>query len=350
MVPSNIWRCNCPVCRLMVHRIVNRVAYSSVKEGGKQSHKKKTSNVAANIQSNTQQSLQLSKEFREKIGNRPAEIVKLTPPSPTPQKESIVKKSESKNQKKEQLAKRIQQQIQLPSVVTERLDLLEKEINKIKKYVRASIDGIKATLVDLRSAMAELSNPFNILRKYADLLPGTEKRASETQENTRHLTSQQPALQPVIPVIQYPPIVQSMPQQEQQRKQEREEVKEKIEKQEKDKENEARIDYELYVKLAQWVNKIIEQIPPDVLEKLVNNYVDIGVIDKRIGDALKKIIKTASELKSLGLSVDEQAKYLRDLVYALGLSNGEVVEKVLPATEKTGEDAAKELLDLIDKG
>ena len=50
------------------------------------------------------------------------------------------------------------------------------------------------------------------------------------------------------------------------------------------------------------------------------------------------------------MNVEEQAKFLKELVHTLGLSNREVAEKVLPATEKAEEDATKDLLDLIDKG
>ncbi|MCD6114138.1 MAG: hypothetical protein J7J78_02425 [Thermoprotei archaeon] len=298
---------------------------------------------------------QLSPEMREKVGNRPVEVVKLTPQSPQPPPTQIQQTPSTTKaggeEKKEE--KKSQSQAELPPNVVEKINMLESEINKIKKYVKASIDGIKATLVDLRSAMAELSNPFNILRKYADLFSGTEQQQQQTQQPaqnpTQVATVVQPSIQPVIPVIQYP-IVQPMQQQNAENKSAEEEPKKEVIQEKEERKENARIDYGLYVKLAQWVNKIIDQIPPDMLEKLVDNYIDIGVIDENIGKALKKIIKTVNELRSLGLSIDEQAKYLRELVHAIGLSNGEVAEKVLPATEKAEESAAKDLLDLIDKG
>jgi len=303
----------------------------------------------------TAQIPQLSPEMREKVGNRPVEVVKLTPQPPqTPpqiQQAPPTTKAGGEEKKEEKEEKKPQPQVELPPNVVEKINMLESEVNKIKKYVKASIDGIKATLVDLRSAMAELSNPFNILRKYADLFGGTEQQTQQpTQNPTQAATVVQPSIQPVIPVIQYP-IVQPMQQQISSEKEpSKEDVAEEVKQENVEKKESTRIDYGLYVKLAQWVNKIIDQIPPDMLEKLVDNYIDIGVIDENIGKALKKIIKTVNELRALGLSIEEQAKYLKELVYALGLSNGEVVERVLPAAGKAEESAAKDLLDLIDKG
>jgi len=350
-MPQSVWRCNCPICRITVHKVLNKVA------GGRLTVKAKAPETveAKPTSEGVAQIPQLSPEMREKVGNRPVEVVKLTPQSPQPPPTQIQQTPSTTKaggeEKKEE--KKSQSQAELPPNVVEKINMLESELNKIKKYVKASIDGIKATLVDLRSAMAELSNPFNILRKYADLFSGTEQQQQQTQQPaqnpTQVATVVQPSIQPVIPVIQYP-IVQPMQQQNAENKSAEEEPKKEVIQEKEERKENARIDYGLYVKLAQWVNKIIDQIPPDMLEKLVDNYIDIGVIDENIGKALKKIIKTVNELRSLGLSIDEQAKYLRELVHAIGLSNGEVAEKVLPATEKAEESAAKDLLDLIDKG
>lgn len=347
-MPRSVWRCNCPICRITVHKVLNKVA------GGRLTVKAKTpENIKAKpVSEGAAEIPQLSPEMRRKIGNRPVEVVKLTPQPPQPSVQTQQTPPTTKaggGEKKSQP----QPQAEPPPNVVKRINMLESEINKIKKYVKASIDGIKATLIDLRSAMAELSNPFNILRKYADLFSGTDQQQQQTQQPTQNSTQAatvvQPSIQPVIPVIQYP-IVQPMQQQNAENKSAEEESKKEVIQEKEERKENARIDYGLYVKLAQWVNKIIDQIPPDMLEKLVDNYIDIGVIDENIGKALKKIIKTVNELRSLGLSIDEQAKYLRELVRAIGLSNGEVAEKVLPATEKAEESVAKDLLDLIDKG
>ncbi len=347
-MPRNIWRCNCPICRITVHKVLNKVAGNRVVSTGVAERSHETSVVK-------EQTSELSPELREKIGNRPVEIVKLTPQptstqTPQPQQSTVAEsKKEEKKEEEKRAEKKPQVQTELPPNIVEKINMLETEINKIKKYVRASVDGIKATLIDLRSAMAELSNPFNILRKYADLFSSTEQQ-TQTQQNTPQSSIQsQPMVQPIIPVIQYP-IVQPASSQQNQSTEKPEDREEEKREEEKEESKNTRIDYSLYVKLAQWVNKIVDQVPPDVLEKLVDNYVDVGVIDENVGKALKKIIKTVNELRTLGLNVEEQAKFLKELVHTLGLSNREVAEKVLPATEKAEEDATKDLLDLIDKG
>jgi len=54
--------------------------------------------------------------------------------------------------------------------IIERIEALEDEVQALKTDVASTIEGIKSTLVDLRAAVAEVSNPFNIMRKYAELL------------------------------------------------------------------------------------------------------------------------------------------------------------------------------------
>lgn len=354
-MPRTIWKCNCPICRLLVHKVMNKVistSYGTVETAT--SLEKPTTSIFEASQTEVSEGEKdiLSEELREKIGNKPVEIIKLSSQEPvqTPQPSVQEAESEVKHDEREKIKQETQPQV--PSEVMEKISTLENEVSKIKKYVKASVDGIKATLVDLRSAMAELSNPFNILRKYADLFLESEQ---QNQPNIKHAqntaTQLQPTAQPIISVIHYPTSQGVLPPPNYYSSQQmvkEEEVKEKKENME-EKREEGKIGLDLYIKLAEWVNKITKHIPPDTLEKLIDNYVDIGVIDKNIGTVLKKIIKTINEIKSSNLSINEQAKYLHELIQTLGLTNGDVAQKVLPATEKTEEKVTQELLELVDQ-
>ena len=364
----SVWACNCPICRVMVHRVVGKVVGSTyiVKAGEKGKGKAPT-----NIRSE-----EFSKEMAEKIGNRPVEVIKLgeireEKMQPTPQTgsgtkvlqqvaelPSLQEKAKEKEERKEEVK---QVQVQIPPEVMEKISSLENEVTEIRKYIETSVEGIKATLVDLRSAIAEIDNPFNVLRKYSKT-PLSEEQAEEQALGnvqkpranlqphyspaalvTHHLT-----VQPGIPMAQ-----QALPHQTVKSVgsvQTGEGVKGKQgEKEEGAGRRESKIDFSLYTKLAEWVNKITERVPSDVLEKLISSYVEIGVIDENIGNVLKKIVKTVNELKSLNLDINEQAKYLYELIQALGLTSSDVVKKVLPATEKAEEKMAQEFFKLVNK-
>ncbi len=362
-----VWACNCPICKLLVHKVINRVA-----SGGYVKNVEEKANVETVLNPYGEE---LTEEISKKIGNRPVEIIKLSeinqektqtvpqhviPTSQQATQQTASSSSQSstgeageKEEREKEETKQVK--VQVPSEVMEKISTLEKEVAKIKKYVKASVDGIKATLVDLRSAMAEMSNPFNILRKYADIFFGGERGKEQASlgnvQNTKVATQQ--VQQQLIPVVQYPVVQYALPQQSVQTVKPVEAHKEVKKEQEKSKEGreeekKSRINLDLYIRLVEWVNKITKHVPPDVLERLISNYVDIGVIDKNIGHVLKKIIKTVNELKSLNLDVNEQAKYLQELIQALGLTNGDVIQKVLPATEKAEKKMTQELLELID--
>ena len=126
-------------------------------------------------------------------------------------------------------------------------------------------------------------------------------------------------------------------------------------------ESRVRITPDLYQKLAQWVNSMLEKVSIDKFMDLIDNYVAVGVIDKDVGEVLKRIASTINDLKSAGLSIDEQAKSLKELLDALGVSKEEIETGVMKAVKKAKEavessekesekDAASELLKLISGG
>ena len=67
----SVWACNCPICRIMVHRVVGKIAGSTYVAKGKREKIKVKSLIEA-------RSEELSEEMSRKIGNKPVEVVKLS--------------------------------------------------------------------------------------------------------------------------------------------------------------------------------------------------------------------------------------------------------------------------------
>ncbi|OYT48303.1 MAG: hypothetical protein B6U85_02905 [Desulfurococcales archaeon ex4484_42] len=384
------WRCDCPICRLIVYPIIRRISSASKVVSKEESKEFKT-----------------SKSIEELTKGRPAEIVKLSDieQQEIPQGQSVATVASAGTESIEQQAslqpiafpttdlqsqrtetqqeqqyqeqsssmedkERGESNVNVPKDLYERLDSLESEIDKIKKYVKASIDGIKATLVDLRSAMAELSNPFNILRKYADILLTPEGKSEKEGSNVKEQQYIQPQIVPIVVPLAQGTTIQSGQLQQQGRenvevkpKEEGESARTKGEslKEEIDEETREKINInpDVYERLVLWINSLLNKIPLEGINKLIDNYVLTGIIDKDMGRTLKTMAKTINELKSIGLDIKEQAKYLRELLKALNITSKDIKEfttQLEKSEEKTSgvgnneeSNQVEELLKMINE-
>jgi len=384
------WRCDCPICRLIVYPIIRRISSTSKVVGKEESKEFKT-----------------SKSIEELTKGRPAEIIKLSDigQQEIPQGQEVATVASSGTGSVEQQAslqpitfpstdlqsqrtetqqeQQYQEQsssmedkgggkpgVDVPKDLYERLDGLESEIDKIKKYVKASIDGIKATLVDLRSAMAELSNPFNILRKYADILLTPEGKSEKERSNVKEQQYIQPQIVPIVVPLAQGTTIQSGQLQQQGREDagvepkeegesartKGERLKEGVDEKTREKIN---INPDVYERLVLWINSLLNKIPLEGVNKLIDNYVLTGIIDKDMGKTLKTMAKTINELKSIGLDIKEQAKYLRELLNALNTTSKDIKEFTTQSgknEEKTSEvgsdkegNQVEELLKMINE-
>ncbi len=407
---SEVWKCNCPICRLFVHPILRKLAPLKAGGGSKK-------NVAELAKGRPVEVVKLSEVNKENQQTQESNPQVTPPPTPTqpptanvgaqgqaagappvapPQAPQAIANQGSgggsEEEKKEGEEKEERKQtieVTVPREVLERIEVLEGEVDKIKKYVKASVEGIKATLVDLRSAMAELSNPFNILRKYADIFLNEEKGGKEgggSREGNGSAQNQLPPYPQIIPVIvpMQQPLQSAIVSNNQQLTsssrgigQATVEQSSHISNKDRDdvgkegttegevgrlskEESRVRITPDLYQKLAQWVSSMLEKVSIDKFMDLIDNYVAVGVIDKGVGEVLKRIASTINDLKSAGLSIDEQAKSLKELLDALGVTKEEIESDVMRAVRKAKEavesskeeekDAASELLELISGG
>ena len=409
---EELWRCDCPICRLTVKpvlRILSRRyslgrAQTTTVESAQQKQGTQGKNIEELAKKYPVQKVKVPTQSQQSTETNlatPQPIQQPTTQLPqnlqTPQvqitqqlQQTLIqnqaeKPKEEKEEKKEERKEERQQtvRVEVPKEVMERISSLETEIDKIKKYVKLSIDSIKATLVDLRSAMAELSNPFNILRKYADIFFGEEgerekkgKGISQTEQSQQNISS------PGAPLPYIPIVIPAMPQQMMSFTQQNMgqqyninndigknivENKNTIGKESEESsviETRPRLSFEVYEKLVLWANNVLNKIERGKFAKLIDYYVDIGVLTEDIGKALKKIVELVDELRGSGIDPKEQIRLLRDLVSGIDKTSRykkidqeyttDYEEYQVSSTSKKKEpeasEAAKELLDLIEGG
>ena len=407
---EDIWPCDCPICRVLVKPLVSMIARKSnlgysfstkagITEPGERITNTKDSE-AGNIQTNNSVLRELVQRYPVKVAKVSSEQSEsLQPPvenpilanqvsqsQPNPQKfDSISQEQREEGENEENPPQKVQ--VEVPKEVLERIDALEAEVDKMKKYVKLSIDSIKATLIDLRSALAELSNPFNILRKYADIFFGSEEERKEQSgkepKKAEHQT--QPVSPQIIPIVIPSPVpiqgnsyrqdqVSNMGQNSistaiiQTASSSQEEMGESsgtTPKQEMTRGDSKRMSIDVYEKLVDWANNVLNRIDRDKFNKLIDYYTDIGLIEEDMGNALKKIVEIVNELRSANIDPKEQVELLRELLSGVNGSrpsserkgekeekeSSSIVEEVNEEVEASSpSEAAKELLDIIGEG
>ena len=395
---EEIWPCRCPLCRLLIKplKTIVRKRVSS-----------KSNDELINIQTQikVEEGVNSSDKgkFKELLNKYPIERVKIEQDQIIENKdvsvqeprgldienvpENIIKQEpgieettsvSSTGSEEEQYRS---SSTEIPKEIIERIDTLESEITKMKKYVKLSIDSIKATLVDLRTTMAELSNPFNILRKYADIFFGGEEKEERkgSKSNEKETTSQ--LLPQAVPLVipTYLPIQSSMNIQAYEVPIHKNEFANDAEKtvtkdqrinaqlkdklvQEEQTENTSKLDIDTFSKLIRWSNVMLNRISKEQFLKLIDSYAKIGVLENDIANALKKIVDIVSDLRSIGMDPEEQIGLLKELLNDLKqrdagsyLSNNlvesdrdiDVNNKKHESSTKEKKDAINELLEMI---
>jgi len=395
---EEIWPCRCPLCRLLI-KLLKTIVRKRVSS--------KSNDELINIQTQIkiEEGVNSSdkEKFKELLNKYPIERVKIeqdqiienkdvsvqeprgldienVPENIIKQEPSIEETTSASSAGSEEEQYR-SSSTEVPKEIIERMDTLESEIAKMKKYVKLSIDSIKATLVDLRTTMAELSNPFNILRKYADIFFGGEEKEERKGSRSNEKEKASQLLPQAIPLIvpTYLPIQSSMNAQayevpahknvlandagktimEDQRV--NAQLKDKLV-QEKQAENTSKLDIDTFSKLIRWSNAILNRISKEQFLKLIDSYAKIGVLENDIANALKKIVDIVSDLRSIGMDPEEQIGLLKELLNDLKqrdtspyLSNSivgsnrniDVNNKKHEPSTKERKDAINELLEMI---
>lgn len=126
-----MWRCSCPLCRLLVHPVLRRL------ETGQG-----TNHVA-----------ELEYSSRE-TANVPLEPEVQTLPEAPPQL----------NQQATEVRQEPVVEVRIPPELTERIESIEREIDKLHKEIDSLHKSMTSIAVEIKEVLSEVSNPFNALR------------------------------------------------------------------------------------------------------------------------------------------------------------------------------------------
>lgn len=133
-----MWRCNCIVCRVLVHPVIRRVSHP-------------TSSVTIT-------------EPSESIETPISEEVRTAPEAPplTPQ---VVSQPQQPTEHQQPQHQPTVVEVKLPPELVERMSKLDENIASLRKDLTELSESIKSMVVEFKEFFAESTSPFNLLRE-----------------------------------------------------------------------------------------------------------------------------------------------------------------------------------------
>ncbi len=202
---DDFWLCNCPICRVFVNPLLSVMVRAIDRRVSKSHPSSLVHQIPGEVEASEEiieenvGKTETIKKFIERAKKENVEVktVKLGESKEVGSEESVDSRREEESSGEEE-----ERQVDLTNLpqlanVLERIEAIEEEVQSLKNNIANTIEGIKATLVDLRAAVAEVSNPFNIMRKYAELLGFGAQQVHEIHGPQPQQTVQQPEQIPV---------------------------------------------------------------------------------------------------------------------------------------------------------
>lgn len=260
----SIWACNCPLCRVLVRPILRLLAPDQRRDHAQNPSK--------------QQVIVEKREERETIDVKRQEETDLGKKNMLEgskvrereqRKEAQVENIETKQQKKDtiqQIEHNMQRQATqsivgpmqpqqpkqeevkpvVPKEVKEKIEKLERELGELRSELKEALESISEALIDVRAAVVENVNPF--------LTTNGDKQMLDMLASN--------------------------------------------------------VDIDNIVELIKVLNEELDKFNLDALVELIDSLAESGSISEANARILKALVKTVSEMKRRGVSVDEQVRLI----------------------------------------
>jgi len=171
-------------------------------------------------------------------------------------------------------------EVKIPQEFLERFESLEREVSTLHRELHSLRESLTSLAVELREAVTELSNPFNVLRE-----PSGSNGGSKGGNGSRGSNGSRG--------------------------------------------NSRRLQPSTFLSILKVLYGMLEEVSKEQALLLVRGYVDAGVVDAEVGEALVKIVELADSMRRSGLSVEKQLPYLYAILKALNLGGRDLDEYVL---------------------
>jgi hypothetical protein len=171
-------------------------------------------------------------------------------------------------------------EVRLPEEFVEKFESLKREVSTLHKELNTLRDSLTTLAVELREAVTELGSPFNVLR-------GPTNGSEHKDGNGNRGSSRR--LQPTT-----------------------------------------------FLSVLKVLYNMLEEVGKEQALLLVRGYVDAGVVDREVGEALAKMVELADAMRRSGLSVEKQFPYTYAILKALNVGGRDLDDYVLRELLKRG--------------
>ncbi|MEL9940838.1 MAG: hypothetical protein QW348_00360 [Ignisphaera sp.] len=202
-----------------------------------------------------------------------------------------------------------------------RIDAVEEEVKKVREDMVKSIDEVKSALVDIRAAVTEIANPFNVLRTYAQqssrgaapkpnqIIENFEKMLAGMLKNAPQESSESGENQGAASVED----IEAM-------------SKQVVLKGYK------KLGLSGLIKLVKWVDDMLNRVPKEVIEEIARFMRAVNAVDEEDERIILSVIEFVYKARKIGLKINEQILHMYNLAKVFGIEDREASEEVLKLT------------------
>jgi len=202
--------------------------------------------------------------------------------------------------------------------VSSRIDGVERELEGVKSSFSGVAEELRNAIIEVRSAVSELANPFNFMRKYAEIVDDSGKLLQLLgQQNTQSTSSQQVSPNLLAPLASQLPLSDDVRMLlssilAQQRASPRQPSP-----------------FARILRLIKWVDEHLTGIPREIIDELTAFAVASGLIGEKERGLLISAISFVENMRKRGIRIREQLIMLYTVVKMLGIEDREADGEIL---------------------
>ncbi|MCS7112079.1 MAG: hypothetical protein N3D82_02720 [Ignisphaera sp.] len=201
--------------------------------------------------------------------------------------------------------------------VSSRIDGIERELEGVKSSFGGVAEELRSAIIEVRSAVSELANPFNFMRKYAEIVDdGGKLLQLLAQQSGQQSTPLQQVLAPVASQLPLSDDVKML-------------LSSVLAQQKSGSTSPHQSSFAKVLKLIKWVDEHLVGVPREVVEELTAFVVGSGLISEREKNLLLSAIGFVESMRKRGIRIREQLIMLYTVVKMLGVEDREADSEIM---------------------
>ncbi len=275
------WICECALCKLLALPIFRRFVGTDREGGGKVSE----------------------------------EISPIVIQQPT--SSSVTVESSSQNIDVDSIVSKVVNEVD--KRISSRIDGVERELEDVKNNFSGVAEELRNAIIEVRSAISELANPFNFMRKYAEIVDDSGKLLQLLgQQNTQSASSQQVSPNLLTSIASQLPLNEDIKM-----------LLSSILMQQRTSSSQKPSYFAKILRLIKWIDEHLTGLPREVINELTDFAVVSGLIGEKERNLLLSAINFVENMRKRGIRVREQLIMFYTVVKMLGIEDREADSEIL---------------------